>query len=125
MGVFGSGIAVVFRKKFPEMTASYTKHCKDGTLQPGMVYPWQLPNGKYVYNLASQRDVSRTVPQAKAEWITQAVRSMVAHAEERGIADIGLPLIGGGLGGLTEDAALAAIEAGCADSPVSVTVYLL
>lgn len=127
IGKMGSGIAVQFKYRLPDMYRQYAELCSAGAenpLRPGMVFPFQQPNGRWVYNLATQNGVSRSTAQAKPEWITAAVQKMVVHAEENSVTDIGLPLIGGGLGGLTKTQALDAIEKGCADSAVNVTVYL-
>lgn len=127
VGKMGSGIAVQFKYRFPDMYKEYVKRCSAGSvnpLNPGQVFPWQSPNGRWVYNLTTQQGTSRKVAMARPEWITSAVIAAVKHAEANGVAHIGLPLLGGGLGGLTKEQALQAIEAGCADSKVIVTVYL-
>lgn len=53
-GLMGAGIALQFRKRFPDMYLEYQKHCLSGALNPGDYFVWTLPDGRQIYNLASQ-----------------------------------------------------------------------
>lgn len=100
MGVMGAGIAKTFKNKYPIMFNYYKNYCENNSLKPGMVFPWLVKddsNIKYVYNLVSQ---NRLGPDAKLEWLEQSLVKMIKHAESHGVKKIGLPLVGGGIGGL-------------------------
>lgn len=45
VGVMGTGIALRFKSKYPEMFAEYEKECRKGNLFPGRCLPY-YENGK-------------------------------------------------------------------------------
>lgn len=95
-GAMGKGIAVEFRRRFPEMYEEYRNQCHNGKYTLGDVLCWQNEEIT-VFNLGTQK-TWRT----KAElWaVEQAVEQMVEQAQTLGIQLIGLPRVGAGLGGL-------------------------
>ncbi|MEQ8453963.1 MAG: macro domain-containing protein [Sandaracinaceae bacterium] len=99
-GAMGRGIAVEFRKRFPEMYDIYKKQCRDGRFTLGDVFCWQS-EAVTVFNLGTQKSW-----RTKAElWaVERAVERMVEQARALGIQRIGLPRIGAGLGGLQWEA---------------------
>lgn len=118
-GAMGRGIAVEFRRRWPEMYAEYERRCADGSFTLGEVFAWDAGD-RVVFNLATQR-TWRT----KAElWaIDAAVRKMIAWAESHGVAAIGLPRIGSGLGGLDWPEVARTLEAAAASSDVRLVVF--
>jgi len=95
-GAMGKGIAVQFRQRFPKMYDAYKQRCADGRFKLGDVFAWP-EDGLTVFNLGTQK-TWRTKADLGA--IETAVRSMVRLAEQAGIAKVGLPRIGAGLGGV-------------------------
>lgn len=121
-GVMGAGIAAQFRRRWPQMYESYRRRClKPGGMIPGDVMPWQ-DRGDVVFNLATQDEPG---PCAKPWMITAAIGRMIteAHHDFR-ISVIGMPLIGCGIGGLTESD-LRRCLAPYADAPVDLVVFVL
>lgn len=120
-GVMGAGIAVQFRQRWPVMYESYRKRCAKGAMIPGDIMTWQHARG-IVFNLVTQREPG---PDAQPWMITAAVGRMIAEAyHDHGIIGIGLPLIGCGIGGLTEND-LRRCLLPYADAPVDLTVFVL
>jgi O-acetyl-ADP-ribose deacetylase (regulator of RNase III) len=95
-GAMGKGIAVEFRKRFPEMYAEYKERCARGRFNLGDVFAWTHEHIT-VFNLGTQK-TWRT----KADLIAvkAALEAMIQLAEQAGIRRVGLPRIGAGLGGL-------------------------
>jgi O-acetyl-ADP-ribose deacetylase (regulator of RNase III) len=54
-GAMGAGIAVEFRRRWPQMYSAYQMHCRQGHLEPGGLIVWESFPGPLVYNLATQR----------------------------------------------------------------------
>lgn len=54
-GAMGKGIALQFRRKYPNMYLQYKKLCKDGAFKLGDIFEYRL-NDEYVYNLGTQKD---------------------------------------------------------------------
>lgn len=96
-GVMGAGIAVEFRRRYPDMYESYKAHCAAKILVPGKVFYWDELGLPAVYNMASQ-----DAPGANAtlEWLESALDRSLGHAEKVGHERIALPRIGCGIGGL-------------------------
>lgn len=101
-GVMGSGIAVGFRQRYPDMYESYRIICDKNQLQLGGVIPWGQGDAKpglcpLVYNLATQVDPG---PNASYHGIMVAVDKMLGELDRCGIHQVGIPQIGCGIGGL-------------------------
>lgn len=93
-GVMGSGIAVAFREKYPEMYESYRAKCLRGDLIPGECFTWKTDQ-ENVYNLASQ---DRPGPNARIDWLASAVTRMFLDPTLP--KTVATPRIGCGIGGL-------------------------
>lgn len=101
-GVMGSGIAVEFRTRHPEMYKRYKQMCDEVFLRPGMVYPWldyTVRGGEplWIYNIASQY---RPGSDARLSYLRAGLEYVKFHMQEKGIERLGLPRIGAGIGGL-------------------------
>jgi O-acetyl-ADP-ribose deacetylase (regulator of RNase III) len=121
-GVMGAGIAVQFRQRWPEMFDSYRQRCaKRGGMIPGDIMPWKHQAG-YVFNLATQQD---TGPDARPWMITAAVGRMITEAHyDCGVRQVGLPLIGCGIGGLMPSDLRDALHP-YANAPVDLIIFAL
>jgi O-acetyl-ADP-ribose deacetylase (regulator of RNase III) len=96
-GAMGAGIAVEFKRRFPDMYQEYRRRCRQGSFRLGDVFVWDREPDLVVYNLATQ-PVPR--PSATLTAIDTAVRAALADAEERDVVALGVPRVGAGLGGL-------------------------
>lgn len=119
-GVMGAGIAAQFKARYPRMYASYRRRCLRGAMFPGEILPWQHDDGTLIFNLATQYEPG---PDAKPWMITAAVGQMITEAvTDFRITEIGLPMIGCGIGGLTQDQLRAALHP-YMDAPVNLIVF--
>lgn len=115
-GKMGSGIAVAFRQRFPDMHRKYVKICDAGRLDLGMVWAYEdKASGIHVLNIASQY-----YPGADARFdsLVLGVKKALSYCEENNLRTLGLPQIGCGIGGLEWSEVAPALEALAADSPV-------
>jgi O-acetyl-ADP-ribose deacetylase (regulator of RNase III) len=115
----GKGIAVEFRRRFPAMYEDYRARCSDGRFGVGAVFVWR-EHGRTVFNLGTQQ-TWRT--KAKLADLETALRAMVVLAEHDGIAEVGLPRIGAGLGALPWSDVRAAIERMGVETTVTLMVF--
>lgn len=99
-GVRGKGIALQFRKAWPEMFTAYQAACGRGEVTPGHMHVWaagSLTGTRYIINLPTKRhwrDRSRLADiEAGLEDLTRVVRELA-------IASIAIPALGCGNGGL-------------------------
>ena len=107
-GVMGAGIAKPFKERFPLMYEEYALMCKHQTLLPGQTFAYYAGNGRWVYNVASQRDPG---PDARVTWFVKGMIDALIHARRYEVREIALPQIGCGIGGLSyENDVLPALE---------------
>jgi O-acetyl-ADP-ribose deacetylase (regulator of RNase III) len=95
-GSMGAGIAVEFRRRWPDMYAAYTQLCKDGRFQPGDVFVWEAPE-RTIFNLGTQKTWRKKATLAAVE---KSLIRLVEIADEKNISRVGLPRIGAGYGKL-------------------------
>ena len=122
-GVMGAGIAVQFRKRWPQMYESYRRRCLRDEMLPGEIMVWQpgRKDGPHVFSLATQDEPGAS---AKPWMITAAIGRMITEARYYKIREIAMPMIGCGIGGLTETD-LRRCLLPYADAPVDLTVIVL
>jgi O-acetyl-ADP-ribose deacetylase (regulator of RNase III) len=104
-GAMGSGIAVAFRQKFPEMYEKYKLMCDEAFLKPGMVYPWLDRThfdgqNLFIFNIASQ---FRPGADANLDYLESGLLYCRFYMRQRGLKHLALPRIGAGIGGLEWD----------------------
>ena len=100
VGVMGRGIALQFKKKFPENFAAYKKACDTKGLTLGnvlVVDMGKMFNPRYIINFPT-KDHWRA--KSKIEDIAAGLESLVTVVRDRRIKSIAIPPLGCGLGGL-------------------------
>lgn len=100
VGIMGRGIALQFRKAFPENFKAYEEACKQGAVRPGnmLVYETGLLAGpRYVINFPTKRHWKS---KSSLKDIDAGLRALVKEIQERGIRSVAVPPLGCGLGGL-------------------------
>ncbi|WP_370420971.1 macro domain-containing protein [Streptomyces sp. QH1-20] len=120
-GAMGRGIAVEFKRRWPQMYEEYKALCRAGKLTPGEIFPWQAGE-RWIYNLGTQ---AHWRTRAEMQAVVSSVDRMLAHAGAHGVRRIAMPRIAAGLGGLewahVEDALTPIVSA----HGISVAVYQL
>jgi O-acetyl-ADP-ribose deacetylase (regulator of RNase III) len=100
VGIMGRGIALQFRKAFPENFTAYKLLCDGGELKPGrmMVHDLgRLTNPRYIINFPTKRHWKG---KSRMEDIEAGLEALVEEVQARGIRSIAIPPLGCGLGGL-------------------------
>ncbi len=101
VGVMGRGIALQFRKAFPENFAAYKVVCDRGELHPGQLFVYvqnQLTNPRYIINFATK---DHWKGKSRLNYIDSGLKALVQEVQQRGIHSIAIPPLGCGLGGLS------------------------
>jgi O-acetyl-ADP-ribose deacetylase (regulator of RNase III) len=95
-GAMGAGIAIEFKRRWPRMFDEYRARCEDGRFGLGDVFPWT--EGEHtIFNLGMQEHWKK---KAQIPALVRSLEKMSELATHAGIARVGLPRIGAGLGGL-------------------------
>jgi O-acetyl-ADP-ribose deacetylase (regulator of RNase III) len=90
VGVMGKGVALEFRRRFPEMFEEYRKVCASRLLRPGQILPYtkQRP---WILNFAVKDDWRYP---SKIEWVESCLQRFVKHYHRLRITSVSMPWIG-------------------------------
>ena len=100
VGVMGRGIALRFKKAFPENFRAYAEACKLGKVRPGHVFLFEtgrLTNPRYIINFPTKRHWRG---KSRIDDIEAGLKALAKMVRQRGIRSIAVPALGSGLGGL-------------------------
>lgn len=100
VGVMGRGVALQFRKAFPENYEAYRAACGCGDLRPGklLVHELRQPtNPRYIINFPTK---DHWKDESRMEYINSGLEALVQAVRRLGIRSIAIPPLGCGLGGL-------------------------
>ncbi len=100
VGIMGRGIALQFRKEFPENYKAYKAACDRGELQPGkmLVYDLnRLQHPRFIINFPTKRHWRG---KSSIEYVKAGLKALVEEVRRRQIQSIAIPPLGCGLGGL-------------------------
>lgn len=100
VGVMGRGIALQFKKAFPENFRAYEKACRSGQVVPGRMFVFEtgaFSNPRFIINFPTKRHWKGN---ARIEDIESGLAALAEEIRTRKIASIAVPPLGCGLGGL-------------------------
>lgn len=100
VGVMGRGIALQFKKRFPDNFKHYKAVCDKKGLNPGKMIIYDLNrlyNPRYVVNFPTKRHWKG---KSRMEDIEAGLQALVEEVRKRDIHSIAIPPLGCGLGGL-------------------------
>jgi len=100
VGFMGRGIALQFKKAWPENFKAYAAACRRKEVQPGKMFVFEtgrLTNPRYIINFPTKRHWRG---KSRLEDIESGLRSLAEEIRNRNIRSIALPPLGSGLGGL-------------------------
>jgi O-acetyl-ADP-ribose deacetylase (regulator of RNase III) len=98
MGVMGKGLALEFKRKFPDMFFWYADECRKGNIVTGQVSFWADPVSlRYICQFPTKEHWR--LP-SRLEYIERGLDDFVNKALEHNIESVAFPMIGCGLGGL-------------------------
>ena len=124
VGVMGKGIALQFKKAFPENFRAYEAACRHKEISPGRMFVFetgQIFNPRYVINFPTKRHWRG---RSRYEDIIAGTKALVEELRNRNIHSIAIPPLGCGLGGLNWHRVRAIIEEAFSTLPdVHVILY--
>ena len=100
VGVMGRGIALQFKRIFPENFKAYAARCKRAEIRPGHMYVFETGetvNPRYIINFPTKRHWRG---KSRIGDIESGLASLAEEVRARGIRSIAIPPLGSGLGGL-------------------------
>lgn len=100
VGVMGQGIALQFKKAFPDNYKAYREACRRGEVRPGRMFVYKttgLAQPRYIINFPTKRHWRG---RSRLEDIEAGLAALVDEIRSRNIRSVALPPLGCGLGGL-------------------------
>lgn len=124
VGVMGKGIALQFRRAYPDMFKAYAKACKSSDVQLGRMHVWEtgvLDGPRFIVNFPTK---GHWRSGSKLADIEAGLADLVRVVREHGITSIAVPPLGCGNGGLDWADVEPLIRAAFAELPdVDVRLY--
>lgn len=123
VGVMGKGIALQFKKAFPENFKAYAKACKNKEIDIGRLFVFQentLSGGKIIINFPTKRDWRKP---SEYEYIEKGLDDLIRIINEYNIQSIALPPLGAGSGGLLWEKVKAIIQNKLGNLDIDIFVY--
>ena len=111
VGVMGRGIALQFKKAFPDNFRAYSEACERNEVRPGCMFVYetdQPTNPRYIVNFPTKRHWRAN---SRMEDVEAGLRGLVDVIRERNIRSIAIPALASGLGGLSWDEVRPRLEA--------------
>lgn len=99
VGYMGKGIALRFKKAFPENFAAYQKACRQNQVIPGQMFVFEydeMLNHKTIINFPTKRHWQHN---SRMEDVVSGLAALIEEVQSRGIRSIAIPPLGCGLEG--------------------------
>jgi O-acetyl-ADP-ribose deacetylase (regulator of RNase III) len=100
VGIMGRGVALQFKKAWPENFKAYAAACRREEVQPGRMFVFEtreITGPRYIINFPTKRHWRG---KSRIEDIEAGLEALVQEIRTRGIRSVALPPLGAGLGGL-------------------------
>lgn len=100
VGVMGKGIALQFKRRYPQVFKAYKKACDSGDVRVGKMLPIQtgeMVGPQWVINFPTKQHWRSP---SRLEWIEDGLSDLRRVIDELGIKSIAIPPLGAGNGGL-------------------------
>ncbi|MGH7485124.1 MAG: macro domain-containing protein [bacterium] len=119
-GVMGKGIALAFKRRFPEMFAEYRERCEDGRVRLGEPYLYRGQSLPYVLNFPTKNHWQAA---SKLEDIVAGLAYLETHYRAWGITSLAVPALGCGAGQFSWDVVGPALYNALARLAIPVALY--
>ncbi len=120
VGVMGKGVALEFKKRYPEMFSKYQKMCANHSFSTGKLYLWKGQD-KWVLLFPTKQHWRNP---SKIEYIEAGLQKFVDHWQRLGIDSIAFPRLGCGNGNLDWDVVRPVMEKYLKPLPIQVYIYI-
>lgn len=97
VGVMGKGIALGFKRRFPDMFEDYARRCREGQVKLGRPYLFKRPTAPWILNFPTKEHWRQA---ANLEAIEEGLQYLRRNYRSWGIASLAVPPLGCGEGQL-------------------------
>jgi len=116
VGVMGKGIALEFKRRYPEMFKEYAAMCSSNAVQPGIPYFYK----DRILNFPTKNHWRSP---SKLSYIISGLKWFRENYQAHGVESIAIPALGCGNGGLSWDVVGPVMYAMLKDLPIEVELY--
>ena len=120
VGVMGKGIALEFKKRYPDMYNDYVEKCNAGQIKPGTPFVYQNSDGTKILNFPT-KDHWRSP--SRLSYVIDGLDWFIENYESYGINSIAFPPLGCGNGGLTWNIVGPIMYSKLCNLPINIEVY--
>lgn len=123
VGVMGKGVALQFKRRFPDMFRDYRRACDGGDVRIGRMHVWEtgeLRAPAYVINFPTK---DHWKGRSKLEWIRLGLQDLRRVLIQLGVTSVALPPLGAGNGGLDWADVEPMIRDALGDLDVDITLF--
>lgn len=124
VGVMGAGVALAFKKRFPEMFADYAQKCKAKQIRPGRPSVWIqsdiISKQVEIINFPTKDDWRKP---SEYSYIEEGLKWLSLYLKEKEGKMVTLPALGCGHGGLEWEKVKEIISRHLEDSPANIYVF--
>lgn len=120
VGVMGKGVALEFKKRYPEMYYRYKELCEENRLDVGDLFLWRKEK-KWVLLFPTKKHWRNP---SKMEYIEMGLQKFVANWDKLGADSIAFPRLGCGNGGLDWNDVQPLMEKYLKNIPLQIYIYV-
>lgn len=120
VGVMGKGIALEFKKRYPEMFLDYVKRCNMSEVKTGTPYVYTYDEDLKILNFPT-KDHWRSP--SRLSYVIDGLDWFIDNYEKYNIKSIAFPPLGCGNGGLTWDVVGPIMYQKLLDLPIDIEIY--
>lgn len=120
VGVMGKGIALEFKRRYPEMYLDYVDRCKAREVKIGKPYVYQNSDGVKILNFPTKAHWKSA---SNLFYIAEGLDWFIKHYDEYGIKSVAFPALGCGNGGLRWEDVEQIMFCKLYDLPIEIEIY--
>jgi len=119
VGVMGTGIALEFKLRYPDMFTKYKQLCEQQQLDIGKLWLYKS-EARWTLNFPTKKHWKYP---SKFEYLKRGLDKFMQSYQQRGIESIAFPVLGASKGGLSEDLVLTLMQSYLKDCTIPVEIY--
>ena len=115
----GKGIALEYKKRFPDMFLRYKELCGKKLIRPGILWLYKADN-KWILNFPTKDHWKNP---SKIEYLESGLTKFLNTYKNKGITSIAFPLLGASNGGIDPDVSLEVMKKYLSQCDIEVEIY--
>ncbi len=120
VGIMGKGIALEFKKRYPNMFLEYAQLCRSGNIKPGVPYYYHDLCGTSIINFPTKNHWRSP---SKLSYIISGLEWFRKNYKSLGIKSVAFPPLGCGNGGLPWSVVGPLMYSKLSDLPIEIEIY--